>query len=735
MASAAWETGRYVGDALPPRSDPGWTARHGADAFAAESVFDATEGLLDPGFLRLDSRGSQADRPSYELAGAAWNVSTAFTFQVRLRVLDHTGYQNAVQVFAGDATRRFTLSVSANRAQFGNQAITLDATQWHVYHVTGIQADGTWSFALHLDEPSPVYHHPGYAATSNQVLVGDTSATGDTCGGLFEIDRIRWNNRAAVPLPEVDRTFTLPVDQADWVYEYERWHVAGSALRQPVANGYFEKLWLPHAAFGDLDFSVEFMIASNSMGGVLSAGILYGGQSPLEFNWVRFNGRDRSVEWYRSDTIRSANSGKGCAAPNLEFDTWHTARVVAQGPLHSVYLDGELLFTRTDATLQDGTIGLFTAQAAAAFRNLAVHGGPVPPRPSFFVASLPYFDVATDAGAGAYEAFPDLARAANGDLLCVFYAGYKHVPSGPDERLPQGGRIAMVRSRDEGRTWSPPVTLHDGVATDDHDPTITRLRDGRLAVSICAYPVEGRHKPYLIWSHDHGHTWTGLQRLDQPDPFARTEVPSGPLVELPDGTLLMPTYGEALVGDTATSVVVRRSTDGGQTWPWDPGQIIRSGDPADPGLYEPCLLRLPGGKLIMISRQKMFYCESLDDGQTWSAPVAMEVRGDSPYLLRTSSGIVLCGIRYRGNAYGRGRGTALLYSLDEGASWSAPVTIAPVLGAYTSLLEMPDGRILVVYYTEGEGSDIRGAFLTVDATGIQVLGPAPPLSPTLLRFY
>jgi len=59
---------------------------------------------------------------------------------------------------------------------------------------------------------------------------------------------------------------------------------------------------------------------------------------------------------------------------------------------------------------------------------------------------------------GSYQAFPDLCRLTNGDLLCVFYAGYSH-DSLPRNDWPRGGRICRVRSRDEGRTWSAPPEL------------------------------------------------------------------------------------------------------------------------------------------------------------------------------------------------------------------------------------------------------------------------------------
>ena len=63
----------------------------------------------------------------------------------------------------------------------------------------------------------------------------------------------------------------------------------------------------------------------------------------------------------------------------------------------------------------------------------------------------------------------------------------------------------------------------------------------------------------------------------------------------------------------------------------------------------------------------------------------------------------------------------MIYSTDLGKNWNGPVMIDNVLGAYPSLVELPDSRILFVYYTEGEGSDIRCVYLNVDNSGVRVV--------------
>jgi len=100
--------------------------------------------------------------------------------------------------------------------------------------------------------------------------------------------------------------------------------------------------------------------------------------------------------------------------------------------------------------------------------------------------------VTRDAGAGGYEAFPDVCRLSDGRLMAVFYAGYGH-GSPPNEQLPKGGRICYSTSADEGHTWSPAEILYDSPG-DDRDPSIVQLKNGQL---ICNF-------------FSMGNPWTGL---------------------------------------------------------------------------------------------------------------------------------------------------------------------------------------------------------------------------------
>src|SRR5437868_3379474 len=54
----------------------------------------------------------------------------------------------------------------------------------------------------------------------------------------------------------------------------------------------------------------------------------------------------------------------------------------------------------------------------------------------------PFKVISQGEAAGTYQAFPDVCRLKNGDLLAVFYAGYTHI-SVPSAEFPKGGRICM----------------------------------------------------------------------------------------------------------------------------------------------------------------------------------------------------------------------------------------------------------------------------------------------------
>ena len=516
--------------------------------------------------------------------------------------------------------------------------------------------------------------------------------------------------------------FDSPTDLKDWRFELGKWAVADGALRQSEPWHTYTIAWLPTKAYGDLDLSVEFFVHP-AKSGVKAPGLVYHATGMKTLYYVHFDVQHTNILWVRSTPKKRGTDVRRHRCRALKAGQWMKVRLVVAGDTHKVYLDGKLLFTEKDATLAAGVVGLRVGQGKVAFRNFTLTGteatldkpfafkAPAPPPPPPPAGSFRV--VCADAGAGTYEAFPDVCRRKNGELLCVFYAGFGHV-SYPRATLPKGARIAMCRSTDEGKTWSKPTVVAD-TPLDDRDPSVIELPNGDILVVFMNYDhkrKEGSHKTLTVRSTDGGKTWGEPKRV--PTPFTQLVAISTPPRLMADGRLLLTPYGNN-TGDPRRykHTAVIESRDNGHTW-----TTLAEIKSAKHLLLEPDIVALPGNRLFMMMRSVMTWSESVDGGKTWTDPTPVGHKGDCPYLLLTSKNILLCGHRNRAL-----HSTCVLYSTDFAKTWKGPVVVDTVLGAYPSLVELPDGRILVVYYTEGRGSDIRCAWLRADADGVRVLPP------------
>ena len=313
--------------------------------------------------------------------------------------------------------------------------------------------------------------------------------------------------------------------------------------------------------------------------------------------------------------------------------------------------------------------------------------------------------VSKDAGAGGYEAFPDVCRLKDGRLMVVFYAGYDHV-SLPNNDHPRGGRICYTISEDEGQTWSPAAVLYDG-PDDDRDPSIVQLSDGRLLCNFFSLRRKGASweglGSWLVMSDDNGKTWS------QPELIASDYYCSSPVRQLPDGRLILGLYRQT---ESESYGAVTISQDGGNTWS-RPVDIDNGGYPLD---AETDVIVLKNGILYAIQRSRgesMCYSESRDGGWSWSVSRPVGFPGHSPYLLRTTEDIIVLAHRLPG--------TSLHYSLDEARTWSKNIIIDEALGAYPSMVNLKDGSILVVYYEEEDGSNLRARRFRLSREGIRWL--------------
>ena len=467
--------------------------------------------------------------------------------------------------------------------------------------------------------------------------------------------------------------------------------------RETMSRAFFQP-----AEWNDVTLRAKFLVEPADRG-VLACGFVVRARDAGSYYYVHFD-RGQAI-LVRSDPSVSWTEIKRVGGLKKPAGEWHEGQLECIGQTLKVSLNGELLFEANDSTLKGGRIGFYANQGLAHVKDMVVTGN-ARVAGEFVIPPKPYIHVCTDAGAGGYEAFPDVCRLSDGRLMTVFYAGYGHV-SLPNEQLPQGGRVSYCTSSDEGQTWSDAQVLYDG-PDDDRDPSIVQLSGGRLVCNF--FSLRKTDEPgkrwiglgsWMVTSDDLGKTWS------QPRQIAKGAYCSAPIRELSDGRLLLGLYRET---EQSAAGAVTLSDDDGKTWT-DVIGIDNGGVRLD---AETDVIELKDGTLYAAQRPKMCFSTSKDRGKTWSVSEPIGFAGHCPYFLRTRDDIILLAHRVPS--------TSLHYSLDECKTWSENVPVDTVGGAYPSMVNLKDGSVLIVYYEEGSGSSIRAKRLRATPSGIEWMG-------------
>lgn len=324
-----------------------------------------------------------------------------------------------------------------------------------------------------------------------------------------------------------------------------------------------------------------------------------------------------------------------------------------------------------------------------------------------------------------YHGWPTLARRKNEELLLVFSGGR-------ETHVCPFGRVELMRSHDDGKSWGWPQVLLDG-PIDDRDAGVVETAKGSILVTTftsLAYEAtlqkmemaslppgkekdehdkllaewraahgritaEQRQKEVGTWmirSTDGGVTWSARYAVP-------LNSPHGPTV-LHDGRLIY--AGRALWKDDRIGVC--ESKDDGVTWAWLATIPARPGD--DPKQYhELHAVEASDGTLLTHIRnhnspneRETLQSESTDGGRTWSVPHSIGVWGLPSHLLRLRDGRLLMSYGHRRKPFGN----LVRVSDDNGRSWNEPVTISDDAKSgdmgYPSTVECDDGTLVTVWY-------------------------------------
>lgn len=330
-----------------------------------------------------------------------------------------------------------------------------------------------------------------------------------------------------------------------------------------------------------------------------------------------------------------------------------------------------------------------------------------------------------------YYITPWLVRTKTGELLVTAREAHARAADFRGHVDPTA-RGVLVRSKDGGRTWSGKTVFDDETYrfSQTQDVPFLELSDSSLLVTMYSWAVSplpmqfpGR-RPFTytfegLWtvaSRDGGETWTPRRPVTVSGlPPLSTRVPP---VQLPDGTLVMAVYDEGpkRSGLDWSRCWAIRSDDRGLTW--HSPALIAEDENHRRNFEEPSLLRMRNGRMIAMMRITagrsplfpnetegfLWQSESADAGRTWSKPVKTAIWGYPADVIELENSRLLCTYGYRRRPFG----VRAVLSRDGGKTWDLDRTIVlrddggnGDLG-YPSSVEMPDGRVLTVYWINHE---------------------------------
>jgi BNR repeat-like domain len=262
---------------------------------------------------------------------------------------------------------------------------------------------------------------------------------------------------------------------------------------------------------------------------------------------------------------------------------------------------------------------------------------------------------------------------------------------------------------------------------------LSQISSGRLWASVWTDSGAGGTggRSYLRRSDDAGATWVGLIDLHAVSGFTAGTWACGPVVELPNGHLLVTVEGFN-VGQTnlASWVKVLRSTDGGVTF----GNPVTVGDFASTGrpYYESKLLHDSAlGRLYCIHRTSggpgtHYLNWSDDNGQTWTAPIAGPAGFGAPSCALLVGGAIVFATRRNSDSQ------TILWASTNRTQWTEIVVDTGCFEMeYAAPIELDADHLMVIFGAQptsaANNCDIRSRILTREPPVLPP--PSPPAAP------
>lgn len=319
-------------------------------------------------------------------------------------------------------------------------------------------------------------------------------------------------------------------------------------------------------------------------------------------------------------------------------------------------------------------------------------------------------------GIFAYCGWPTVAKGKDG--IYVAFSGNRigHV-------CPFGKNL-LVKSTDDGNTWSAPQIVNDTVL-DDRDAGILVKKDGTKILTFFnhsssfyfdnysefARTIRPEYHPLAdaalrVWEKIDKNLLEGgsyIKNLNTGEVIkSPVTSPHGP-IELPDGKLLF--VGKEFHTDNLKKGAIYACVFDGTSW--DILSEISMPVPLNL-VHEPHAILLKDGSILAAFRvhydngngfsgMTVYFSKSTDGGKTWCTPYPSGFNGSPPHFLRHSSGAIILSYARRELPYYE----CARISLDECETWSEEYILSYSKEndiGYPSTVELSDGSLLTVYY-------------------------------------
>lgn len=313
----------------------------------------------------------------------------------------------------------------------------------------------------------------------------------------------------------------------------------------------------------------------------------------------------------------------------------------------------------------------------------------------------------------------DLIVLKDGSLLAAwseFYGG---------NRDDSAGRISAKKSTDGGRTWSEPRVVVENTGQENvMSVSFLRLASGEILLFYLEKNSRSDLDVLVRRSRDEGETWSDPVTVTRDEGY--WVMNNARVVQLKSGRIVCPTAmtGQVWVKGHVFRTVCFYSDDDGKTW----RRGVGGATAPKRGAMEPGLVERRDGSLLQYMRTqtgRQWVSISRDGADTWTlAEPWTVVSPEAPATVAEMPdcrGWLLIGnptIDETNSHLGRRTPLVAMTSADEGRTWSSPKPVESddrFTYSYTSI-DFHENRVLLTYYVSDDDGRISWKFksLTLD---------------------